>query len=439
MSVQSRLEELSSEPVDGEVPKLVRSMSGDFPDVMGRCISEARHADESGSSALARAVLRRFPVVSDLASFFVYCVDLTFRSIPWFRFWCKTLRLGVRTIVWTNMMLPPLIRYAAKYFRDRRVCKRVAFGRTPREYLDIYVPQEASLAQQGEGPKVPVVVAMMGGGFVIGHRSYNVQLGLRCVDAGIMLVCIDYRNFPFAQIPDMVENVSRGVRWVFQNIASFGGDVDNMLFAGQSAGAHLGASALLHHCLLEAKHIRGAAGPEKKFDIWSVKQFKAFVGVSGPYDIAAMAPHFGLPPRMVDSLTMGDNLLSSPGLLVSSEEWKQVAECATALLPPIRLFHGDNDMLVPSSSSVAFAEQLHAAGVQCTLDVRRGVNHTYPVIEGPILCHDIQLEIFLPILLGEGWQARLKASARRKPLWPPAVVRLASWLSPFGSLGRGIV
>jgi len=96
-------------------------------------------------------------------------------------------------------------------------------------------------------------------------------------------------------------------------------------------------------------------------------------------------------------------------------------------------------MLVPASSSVAFAEQLDAAGVQNTLDVRRGVNHTYPVIEGPILCHDIQLEIFLPILLGGGARARLTASARRTPLWPPAVVRLASWMSPFGSLGRDIV
>merc|ERR1712032_1236963 len=111
----------------------------------------------------------------------------------------------------------------------------------------------------------------------------------------------------------------------------------------------------------------------------------------------------------------------------------------TSLLPPIHLFHGDSDLLVPSSSSVAFAEQLRAAGVRHSLDVRRGINHTYAVIEGPILRHDIQLEIILPMLLGEGSAARLQTRAGWKPMWPPWIVRLAAWLSPFGSLSLDTV
>jgi len=308
--------------------------------------------------------------------------------------------------------------------------------------LDIYIPEQAKLAVQGTGRKVPVVVAVMGGGFLIGHRSYNVQLGLRCLDFGIMFVCIDYRNFPFARIPDMVENVSRGIRWIFQNIESFGGDVDNMLLTGQIAGAHLTATALVEHCLLEAKHKNERAQnpsgseDEKNFDCWSARQFKAYLGVSGPYDIERMAPFIGLPPRVVKWLTMGDPDSCSPGFLVSSDEWKGVAELAADLLPPIRLFHGKDDNLVPSYASTDFAEQLRGAGVNVVLDVRSGLNHTYAVIEGPVARHDIQLELILPVLFGEGAEKQLPSRTSLTAMCPRSVVKLASLCSPFGKVSK---
>lgn len=410
-------------------------MSGDIPRIIGDGIAHAQQRHQESRRARR---LDSFPIVADLIDFSVYCFDLTFRLIPWFRFWWWTVQLGLRTCVWATMLLPVLLSYAVAYFTDPRICRRIRYGKTPREFLDVYVPPQASLAQQGQGPKVPVVVSLMGGGFVIGHRSYNVQLGLRCAEAGVIFVCIDYRNFPFAQIPDMVENVSRGVRWVFQNIESFGGDLDNMVFAGQSAGAHLGAAALVEHCLLEAKHMQGVEGLKQSeaFDVWSTKQFKAYVGISGPYDILRMSPSIGLPPRAVDWLTMSDPDSCSPGFLVSSEEWKQVSKCAVDHLPPIHLFHGGDDDLVPSSASVEFAEQLWAAGASCTLDVRPGINHTYPVIEGPMVRHDIQIEIILPILLGAEGAAAALERMRGKPMWPRCVVRLASRLSPFGGVSR---
>ncbi|OLP75329.1 putative isoprenylcysteine alpha-carbonyl methylesterase ICME, partial [Symbiodinium microadriaticum] len=45
----------------------------------------------------------------------------------------------------------------------------------------------------GSGPR-PVVVAVMGGAWTIGHRLWNVLLAARLAEAGAMVVAVDYRN-----------------------------------------------------------------------------------------------------------------------------------------------------------------------------------------------------------------------------------------------------
>ena len=74
----------------------------------------------------------------------------------------------------------------------------------------------------------------------------------RLLDTGVLLVAVDYRNFPCAQMPDMIDDVCKGVAWVLANIKTYGGDPDNVILMGQSAGAHLTAMALIRHALAEA-------------------------------------------------------------------------------------------------------------------------------------------------------------------------------------------
>lgn len=227
----------------------------------------------------------------------------------------------------------------------------------------------------------------------------------------------------------MVEDVGRGVRWVFQNIEVYGGDVTNVMLMGQSAGAHLTAMLLLEHCLLQCKD------PEEDNRRWSVKDLKAYLGISGPYELEKLGPHLasrGLYPKIIDHLVSGDLAGCSPEKLVQTEEWQDVRDEAAELLPPIHLFHGFEDKAVPVWSSIDFADALEKAGVQdVTLDLRRGMRHTYPVIEGPLKHHEVQCEIILPMLLGEGAEKRLEENANLKPIWPEMVIDLAGAICPF--------
>ena len=51
-------------------------------------------------------------------------------------------------------------------------------------------------------------------------------------------------NFPQGTLPDMLEDVNRGIAWVLNNAHLYGGDPATLYLTGQSAGAQLGALAL---------------------------------------------------------------------------------------------------------------------------------------------------------------------------------------------------
>jgi len=379
---------------------------------------------------------QNFPVITDHLNLLFHSVDLAIRSVRWFQFGIIAVWFGFRLIIFSIMLLPPLVGCMLKYYHDKRIHRRIRFGPADREYLDIYVPKEAVDAQRGKGEKVPVVIAVMGGAFIIGHRGYNAQLGMKLMEHGVITVGIDYRNFPRGLIADMVEDVSRGVRWVFQNIEVYGGDVNNMMLLGQSAGAHLTAMLLLEHCLLQCKAEANNDDTMPRFkEVWSVRQLKGYLGVSGPYELEKLGPHLasrGLYPKIMHHLTGGDLSGCSPERLLDTEEWSAVKEQAADLLPPIHLFHGYEDKAVPVWSSSDFAEMLDAVGVKnVTLDLRRGMRHTYPVIEGPMKRHDVQCEIILPILFGEGWENPEKKNGKLPAMWPEKVIDFAGAVCPF--------
>ncbi|CAK9010829.1 unnamed protein product [Durusdinium trenchii] len=191
---------------------------------------------------------RNFPVITDHFNFLVYGVDLAVRSIRQKN--DKEKGRAERLSCYQEQLLPAFVRIMLTYYHDPRIHRRIRYGPAEREYLDIYVavPKEAL----EKGAKVPVVIAVMGGAFIIGHRGYNAQLGLRLMEPAF---------------------------------ASFACLYKTVMLMGQSAGAHL------------AKHI--ADGKDFN-DNWSVKD---------GFDKEKLGPHLssrGLYPGIMTHMTAGD-------------------------------------------------------------------------------------------------------------------------------------
>ncbi len=120
-------------------------------------------------------------------------------------------------------------------------------------YLNIWLP--AAPARK----RLPVMVWIYGGGFVAGSSSEPRQDGGNLSKKGVVVVSFNYRLgvFGFFSHPELTRESGRNasgnyglldqvfaLQWIGKNIATFGGDPDNVTIFGESAGS-FSVSALM--------------------------------------------------------------------------------------------------------------------------------------------------------------------------------------------------
>ena len=111
-------------------------------------------------------------------------------------------------------------------------------------YLNVYTPTDTSSVTSLPNTSLPVMVWIHGGAYVIGSGSQ--YPGTALAARGIVLVTINYRRdaFGFLSTEDdvipgnygMLDQIA-ALKWVQNNIASFGGDPNMVTIAGESAGS----------------------------------------------------------------------------------------------------------------------------------------------------------------------------------------------------------
>jgi len=120
-------------------------------------------------------------------------------------------------------------------------------------FLNIFAPENAK-----EGDRLPVLIYIHGGGFTggCGHeKHFDVPVWPL---QGVIGVTLNYRLGPlgFVCLPQLAEEAGftgnyglfdqlTAIQWIKRNIASFGGNPDNITIMGQSAGA----MSVQQHCL----------------------------------------------------------------------------------------------------------------------------------------------------------------------------------------------
>ena len=120
-------------------------------------------------------------------------------------------------------------------------------------FLNVFAPSTAR-----EGDALPVIVYIHGGGFTGGCGHEKHFDGPVWPEKGVIGVTVNYRLGPmgFVCLPELKEEAGftgnyglydqmTAIRWVRDNIASFGGDPENITIMGQSAGA----MSVQQHCL----------------------------------------------------------------------------------------------------------------------------------------------------------------------------------------------
>nr|GEV57007.1 probable isoprenylcysteine alpha-carbonyl methylesterase ICMEL2 [Tanacetum cinerariifolium] len=250
----------TEEEIEEEMKNSVISRTSSAPPTVAR-----RRPEKRSASSLCRSQSSLGREIGHAASETYLITRLAFTLLRYLgvgrRWISRLLALGL----YAMFLMPGFLQVLYRYFFSSQILRSIVYGDQPRNRLDLYLPKTI------DSPK-PVIVFVTGGAWIIGYKGWGSLLGFQLAERDIIVTCIDYRNFPQGTISDMVDDVSRGLSFVCNNIANFGGDPNRIYLMGQSAGAHISSCVLLNQAIKESKG---------ETISWSVSQIKAYFGLSG--------------------------------------------------------------------------------------------------------------------------------------------------------------
>eukprot|EP00128_Syssomonas_multiformis_P006527 Colp12_sorted_trinity150504_noHs@28513 len=310
-------------------------------------------------------------------------LPLAFKLIGFFIFTGpRWIIMTIRLMIFAALLMPAWIRLFFFYLADSKLVRNIRYGDKPRQLVDIYLPEPIH-NMRGE-KRYPVVVFLTGGAWIIGYKAWGLLMGKILMRHGIITLTPDYRNFPMGTVNEMLEDASEALKWTVENIESYGGDVNQIYLAGQSAGAHLGMMSLIEKLKQEKRGKVADDGPQPNLHDYSLASIKGFIGISGPYDLFGLTRHLhfrGLHSSILTRIVGGKKLVEHYSVTrrIRSPQFKSDLEGRQ--FPPVVLFHGTRDKSVPFSSSEELATELKKHGISVSTKYYPGKTHTDPIIE----------------------------------------------------------
>ena len=115
------------------------------------------------------------------------------------------------------------------------------YGSLPEETLD-YFPAAPETLQTGNTP--PLMIFLHGGFWRRLDKSDFSWVAPAYTAAGIAVAVMNYGLAPATCLEEMVQQVRRGIQWLYTHAAELGFNPQNISVAGHSAGGHLTCMAL---------------------------------------------------------------------------------------------------------------------------------------------------------------------------------------------------
>ena len=218
------------------------------------------------------------------------------------------------------------------------VHRDLAYGKEPRQKLDIYVPD-------GLKAPAPVLLFFYGGNWQNGSKDDYLAFGEAFTAQGFVVAIADYRLYPAVKFPAFVEDGARAVRFVHDQASRYGVDPERIFIAGHSAGAY---NAIL---LASDPHYLHDAGADLSW-------VRGAIGLAGPYDFLPLRD-----PALIDMFGGANRSETQPIHLVDGRR------------PPMFLAAGAEDQTVLPRNTANMAARLRSFGSPVQQKIYPGVGH----------------------------------------------------------------
>lgn len=115
----------------------------------------------------------------------------------------------------------------------------------PGPYRDI--PARLHLPVQRGAEPAPVLIYLHGGGWIVGNLDTHERImRILAQKSGCCVLGVDYHLAPEAKFPQPQDECCAAADWVLQHGAEYGLDPNRIALAGDSAGANMSMTVLLH-------------------------------------------------------------------------------------------------------------------------------------------------------------------------------------------------
>jgi len=265
--------------------------------------------------------------------------------------------------------------FAAQAPADVAAVRNERYEDHPDAILDVYSPRAGTQANS----RLPTVVWTHGGGWVGGSKD-EIEYYLKMIaDAGFTVVAVNYALAPGARYPTPVRQVMAALRHLEANADRLHADPNQLMLAGDSAGAHITAQVA---AIATNPRYRDQVGVKSTI---TPARLRAVGLCCGPYDLTLIDPNSPLK----------DFLLAMAWAYSGTRDWQHndyfmstmtVTSHVTKAFPPAFLTVGNADPLVSHSHALESALKSNGVEVETLF---------FPDDHEPPLGHEYQLDLNL--------------------------------------------
>lgn len=216
--------------------------------------------------------------------------------------------------------------------------------------MSIWTPRGA----RSSGTLAPIVVGVHGGGWTEGDRHDLAPFMKNFADRGFLAISVSYSLSDSEQLWDVQESqIADALSWIGENAATYGGDINQLVLSGASAGGNLAFNVAS----------KVASGSLSSSSSGIVPRPTVLSIVAGASDIAAVWNESDPVHRKSLRAQLTKHLGGSPADYPDRYDSMSSIRAVTSDTPPTVWLYGPSDHIVSRKSSERMIDALRGAGV----------------------------------------------------------------------------
>lgn len=219
--------------------------------------------------------------------------------------------------------------------------------------MDVYFPDSGELW--------PALVYVHGGSWMHGDKSEALMFASGMTSQGYLVVSINYRLYPPARFPAMIQDVKCAVRSLRAHASEYNLDPNRIGAMGVSAGGHLVS-------------LLGTSDPSAGWDVGEYldqsSRVQAVIAMAPVTDLSRNFPNADIETMKFVGFGEDNVVEASPITHVTGDD------------SPFLLIHGDRDEVVPYDQSQLMYDRLIKANVPAQLVIVKNAGHSFSAPEG---------------------------------------------------------